>query len=277
LKPAAEAVSERMYGSAVKPSTTLEPWQRKSLIQTGLDKQIPVSEGGLEKLNSLMDDYNQKINDVIASDPSKTVNKFRVASRLNDPATRFSNQAAPTSDLNTIANVGNDFLDTKPGNIPVAEAQAIKKGTYQTVGSRAYGEVKAAQVEAEKALARGLKEELENQFPEIKGLNAQESKLLGLEPALQRALGRNSNHQMLGIGTPIAAGGAAAVTGSSKIGTVVGTLKALVDDPVVKSRLAIAINKSTKGGVSIPAAQLKVRNYSSLLAAEPKEEETNQP
>jgi hypothetical protein len=266
IQAGAQGVAQRMYQSALKPSTTMEPWQRTSAIKTGLNADIPVSEGGLEKLNTLVSGLNSEIDNVIASKPGATINKFAVTRRLGDVSNRFGNQVAPSSDLAKVADVGNDFLDTKPGRIPAAQAQEIKKGTYQTIGSRAYGEVKAAQIESEKALARGIKEELETQFPEIKGLNQQESNFLGLEPSLQRALGRNSNHQMLGIGTPIAAGGAAAATGSSKFGAVVGTIKAVVDNPIVKSKLAIAINKASKGSISLPAARAKVAAYSTALA-----------
>ena len=41
-----------------------------------------------------------------------------------------------------------------------ADAQAMKQGTYRALGDKAYGELKGASIEAQKAQARGLKEEL---------------------------------------------------------------------------------------------------------------------
>ena len=110
-----------------------------------------------------------------------------------------------------------------------ADAQAMKKGTYTVLGGK-YGEQGSASVEAQKALARGLKEEIATQFPEISNLNAQESKLLDLQPILERAVNRISNHQLVGIGTPVT-GAAATAMGGPTIGKAAMVLKAVLDNP----------------------------------------------
>src|SRR5262249_8299174 len=135
-----------------------------------------------------------------------------------------------------------------------AKAQAMKQGTYRVLKGK-FGEQGSASVEAQKSLARGLKEEIAIQFPEIDGLNAQESKLLGLQPVLERAVNRIGNHQAVGIGTPVAGAAAKAVTGNGYVAGAISTLKAVLDNPMVKSRLAIAISK----GASIPYAQASAR------------------
>jgi hypothetical protein len=75
-------------------------------------------------------------------------------------------------------------------------------------------------------------------------LNARESKLLGLQDALETAVRKMDNRDMLGIGTPIAAGAAG-------MATAVGIMKAILDNPAVKSRLAAnlrqAASKTPKG------------------------------
>ena len=256
-------LGSKLYQSALKPSTTLGAQKTAQIVQTGLDNAIPVSQAGIEKLGSLIDDVNQKIADTIAANPSAPINKFKVASRLGDTAQKFATQVSPTSDLNAISDVGNDFLATQPGNIPASQAQALKQGTYQQLAGRSYGELKGATIEAQKALARGLKEELVTQFPELGDLNAQDSKFLQLDPILERAVSRIGNHQLLGIGTPIAGGAAKAVTGSNAVAATVGALKAVVDNPAIKSRLAIAISKS---GVPMAQASARVAAYSAALA-----------
>jgi hypothetical protein len=145
-----------------------------------------------------------------------------------------------------------------------ADAQAMKQGTYAVLKGK-FGEQGSAAVEAQKALARGLKEEIASQFPEIDNLNKAESKLLDLQPILERAVNRTANHQLIGIGTPVAGAAAKAVTGSSGIGAAAGILKAVLDDPWIKSRLAIAVSKGSK--VPISQAAARVQAYSSALAA----------
>jgi hypothetical protein len=141
----------------------------------------------------------------------------------------------------------------------------MKQGTYQALGSKAYGEVKGASIEAQKALARGLKEEIANQFPEIGNLNADESRLLDLQPVLEKAVNRISNHQLIGIGTPVAGAATQAVTGSGGAGVVAAVLKAVLDNPNVKSRLAISISKAQK--VPFSQASAQVQAYSTALGA----------
>ena len=144
-----------------------------------------------------------------------------------------------------VSRAGNEFLRSQPTDIPVQQAQEMKQGTYQQLRN-SYGQLSSATVESQKALARGLKEELQQQFPQIQNLNAQEGKLIDLDSALDRAVTRISNHQLMGIGSPLAAAGAGAATGSPPMALASGVFKAILDDPVVKSKLAIAQNRGSK-------------------------------
>jgi hypothetical protein len=69
-------------------------------------------------------------------------------------------------------------LRKQPNDISTSDAQALKTGTYRQLKSKSYGEMKSATIESQKALTRGIKEELANQFPEIAKLNAKEGELL---------------------------------------------------------------------------------------------------
>lgn len=153
----------------------------------------------------------------------------------------------------------------QPTKIPVDQAQAMKQGTYQQLKGRAYGELKSATIESQKALARGLKEELEAQFPEIKGLNKQEGQFFNLEGTIEKALARIGNHQLIGIGTPVVAGAGAAM-GGAEAATSAGLLKLILDNPTVKSRLAIALNKAGRGSIPLASANAKLTAYSNALA-----------
>lgn len=147
--------------------------------------------------------------------------------------------------------------------LPAELAQKIKQGTYTQLGSKAYGELKSADIEGQKALARGIKEEIAQAFPEISDLNARESRLYDLQPVIERAVNRISNHQLMGIGTPAVAGAAGVISGSGKLGAAAGAIKLVLDNPAVKSQLAIALSK---GGRIPPAtAMSRIADYTSAL------------
>ena len=254
--------AQDLYQSALKPSTRIPPAKTAAIVQAGLDSGIPVSGAGLEKLGGLIDDLNDKIAATIQVDPTRPINKFAVTSRLGQTAQRFATQVNPEADLNAVSDAGNEFLRNQPGEIPAADAQAIKQGTYQQLSGKAYGEMKSASIEAQKSLARGIKEELANAFPELNDLNAADSKLLNLQPVLEKAVQRIGNQQLVGIGTPLVIGAGKAASGSSAVGIIGGLVKAVIDNPVVKSRLAISLNKA---GVNLPTAMDRIAGYSTAL------------
>jgi hypothetical protein len=270
----APAVAEHMYQSSLKPSTTNAAAENVRTVRTGVDSGVPVSEAGLAKLNGLIRDLDSKIEAEIKNNPNAPINKFDVTKNLNAPAQRFAQQVAPAADLQHISEVGNEFLESQPGTITAENAQAIKKGTYQRIGDRAYGEVVSARVEAEKALARGIKQELEKTFPEIKQLNAEQSKYLDLRGALERAVNRAANRQTMAarLGGPAAgvfAGGLTTAFFGHEAGTAVGAaafvLKTVLDDPAMQSRLAIAISKAGHG-IPYEAANFRVQQFVNSLA-----------
>jgi len=264
---------EAAYESALKPSTTLNQADRANIVQTGLQNSIPVSKSGLQNIGNLLDRYDQAVKDEIAADPTRQITTAPALRNLDSVRAKFANQVTPQSDLSEIQQVQSDFLNNPkiqpqgagpgPASLNASDAQTMKQGTYQALGSKSYGEVKGASIEAQKALARGLKDEIANQFPEIGKLNAEQSKLLDLQPVLERAVNRTSNHQLIGIGTPVAGAAAQAVTGSGPVGAVVGALKGVLDNPMVKSRLAIAVSKG--GGIPYSQALSKVAAYSASL------------
>jgi hypothetical protein len=267
---------EAAYESALRPSTTLSPAERAEAVQTSLQNKLPVSKNGVERLSELIDDYDQKRQAVIDSDPTRPVSTVKSLRNLDAVRGKFSNQVTPQPDLADIDQVESNFLNNpkiqpqgagpSPGSLPASEAQAMKSGTYNALGSKAYGEVKGASIEAQKALARGLKEEIAAQFPELDKLNAEESRLLDLQPILERAVSRVSNRESpIGIGGPILGTGVKAVTGSTGLAAVAATMKSVINIPEVQSRLAIAVSRSSK--IPYPQALSRVQAYSTALGS----------
>jgi hypothetical protein len=127
-------------------------------------------------------------------------------------------------------------------HIPLDQAQQIKINTYQLIKD-SYGEMASAKIEGLKQVARGLKDQISAVFPEISGLNEKQSQLLGLGDALDRAGWRMENRQMMGIGSPMAATAGHALAGGPG-GLAAFTGKLLLDDPTLKSKLAIALSQA---------------------------------
>lgn len=280
LAPAAEAVSQRLYQSALKPSLAKGAPEPAGLVKTGLQENIPISQAGAEKLASLVDDLNKKVEATIASNPNAPISPAKSVQNANALKKEFSQQVNPAPDIAAIEDTKQGFLDqlkSSPGgavrNLTADEAQAMKKGTYKQLRGK-YGELKSAQVEAEKALARGLKEELENQFPEIKGLNASEGKALNLQEALEKAIRRNANTEPLGVATPLAAGGVGTavgfLSGSGEAGGAAalgyGIVRAIMKDPELRSKIALGINHASKGRIPLPTAQARIAAYANALS-----------
>lgn len=266
----------RLYQSALKPppgsNSTAEV---RRMVETGLRENIPVNEAGMTKLWGLVDDLNAKVQGAVdaAAQRGVTVDPEAVAQRIEQARPAFEQQVNPERSMRLLDKSKAEFLRqhqvqapyTKvlpgiqqpgyfaigsgttpyPVPIPADKAQAIKQGTYRQL-KKSYGEMKNASVEAQKALARGIREELGAAIPEIGALNAREGSLLGLSEELERAVRRGANHQLFGIGTPIAMGGVGAATGSTELAMTAGVMRAILDNPAMKSKLANAIYRAQK-------------------------------
>lgn len=275
----AQPAAERLYQSALKPPVVKGAQAAKEVVQTGLAHGIPVSEAGATKLSGLIDDLNGKIKDTIdaGAQQGATIDPNAVAQRVDATRSKFARQVNPDADLAAIDKAKDEFLSGPgAGPIPADMAQDLKTGTYQQI-RKSYGKLSGAQVEAQKALARGIKEELATTFPEIAAMNDTDSKLLRLQPTLDRAVARVSNHDMLGLGTPVVAGVGAAVAGGP--GAAVGALlKHVLDNPEMKSQLALAISagaKRTGKPITLPAAMARVNAF--VRGIQPQEQQEAAP
>ncbi len=276
------AVSEGLMKSALKPGVADAPTLAdvRAATKTALANEIPVTEAGAAKLSDLISDYGKKTKAVIDARTAQgaTVDPQAVASRLNDVSTVSALPEKATAAINKardafLARKGvrsgkpayelngveiQPAVPASPGEpIPLDVAQAEKQGSYQNA-KNSYGELSEAQIEAEKALARGYKEEIEKQAPELKALNAKESEFLGLQPSLERAIRRAGNQDVTDFKS-LASGGAG-MAAAGPVGAVAGLTTRILDFPGIKSKLAIAINKaSQRTGTPLNLAQSNMR------------------
>ena len=239
-----QRISERLYGGSLKPSTTLSIEKRREILQTGIQNKIVPTEQGLMKIRNDMDKLNNKINKMIDASAKKggTLDTDKIVARLDDLREYYKNTIDPTEALDSLDALADTFKKHHGSEISVDKAQKIKKHTYYEL-KKSYGEIKNHSKEGQKAIARGIKEELETIFPEIKALNKKDGALIEFEKQLERSIARIGNRDVFGIGgglTPI---------------------KIIVDSPMLKSRLAFIIGRARKNLLKNPNAAAKLGIY----------------
>lgn len=179
--PAFQGAGKWLMGNTLKP--LYDQWksgEAKTAIQTLLDKGINATNGGVTTLKNGIGALDSQIEGALANS-NATVNKYDVANRLNDTMGKFTNQVNPQTDINAIENAWNNFL-AHPSlagktEIPVQMAQEMKKGTYKQLSGK-YGELSSADTEAQKGLARGLKEAVAEKVPEVGPMLSEQANLI---------------------------------------------------------------------------------------------------
>lgn len=202
--------SRRLMQSAIKPSAAnLESGDAGRAITTMLEEGVNPTQGrtifgkGLDTLQKKVTNLNTQISDIIKNSKG-SVNKNTVVSYLDDMERKALMQVAPDTDLNAIQTVRDQFLAhplAQGEEIPIQLAQEMKKGTYKALGGKAYGEISSASKEAQKGIARGIKEGIVEAEPMVAGLNAEESRLLNALNVSERRALMEANKDIVGLGS----------------------------------------------------------------------------
>jgi hypothetical protein len=207
------------------------------VVKTLLKEGVNVSPGGIAKLDRIINTTNADIRSVLDSS-SATILPSKVAARTQDVAARVANQVDPQADVAAVQGVTDRFLSqpktsqlvqTGTKQVPtgvldasgqmttkaapvmgraekpitLADAQDMKTGTYRALKEKAYGELKGPEIEAQKALARGLKEEIEqeaaNSGVDISALNAREGASITARDAIARRIAAAGNRDPVSL------------------------------------------------------------------------------
>jgi hypothetical protein len=198
---ALDAGSRKLMQSAVKPTLAqLRSGDAATAIDTMLKNGISPNMRGFEKVQGLVDATDQRISNAIANSPA-TIDKANALGPVLQTRAQFGSQVDPTGDLQAIDNAVSGFLNhpTYPGmTLPVQDAQALKQGTYRILAKK-YGQLGSADTEAQKALARGLKDEIANAVTGVGADNAQLSNLLSTLDVLERRALMEGNKNPVGL------------------------------------------------------------------------------
>lgn len=196
-----QKVAGRLMQSAVKPTIAqLKNGDAAVATKVMLDKGINPNAAGVEKLQGLIDDTDTAITGAIANSNAQ-IDKGAVLQALNGTRSQFANQAAPQADLAAIQ-AAEDAFRAHPlyagQTIPIQGAQQLKQGTYKVL-SKKYGQMGSADTEAQKAIARGLKDQIAAAVPEVSGLNAQQAEYLRALGVIERRALMEANKNPLGL------------------------------------------------------------------------------
>lgn len=221
----AEKPAKMLMQSAVKPTQAdRASGAATRAMRDMLVEDISPTMSGMDKASrvaSRMDDIAEA---AVAGSPD-AVSLNSVGQRLEDPAKRALTQVNPQSDIEAVKTVWQNFKDSplirgisrggqggtpnvpavlgqaeQDVRIPVQLAHALKKGTYQALGGKSYGEIGSASTEAQKALARGLREEVAAAVPQAAEALKREASLMNVKDvAMNRAL-MEANKNPVGLG-----------------------------------------------------------------------------
>ena len=148
-------------------------------------------------------------------------------------------------------------------------AQRVASEGYRKVARGA--DINTVPLDANMAIARGLRKQIE-QRADVGPLNEQTQRLMGVERALDDAMGRISNNQPIGMNALIAAGAGSATGLASQdpgVGGTVGLGILALTNPWLASRLAIAADRMAPAVGQIPNAARTAALIQQLSEQEP--------
>jgi hypothetical protein len=199
--------AEWMMAKAAKPSA--QDWltgKADKAIGTLLDEGINVSRGGVETMRDRVFTLNDEIKKKIAESPAiieQPELMAKVDTQMTKLLNKFYKQATYTTDIAAIQKAWDEVANHPmlQGDIPVRFAQDIKQGTYRSLGEKAYpGGSTAGATAAEKEIARIMKDEVAKAVPEVRPLNAEESKYLNTLSVIERKAMMEANKNPIGLG-----------------------------------------------------------------------------
>jgi hypothetical protein len=236
--------AEKLYQSVLKPSEKLA---KAGVVKTGLEEGIVVSKKGLSKVQGIMDDIGEEIGRVIDTGiaEGKTITKKNLIPYLDEMKEYLGNSLGGKNLVKEVDNISKNILSGLSKDIPIKQAQVIKQNT-QRILSKYYGQFAPVEKEVKKQLTRGIKESIAEVVPEIKKLNARDAKLFGLEDAMENALKRLGNREIITLNDAVSFGTGLLGGGTASSGVAASIAFRILKNPSFTSGRAILYNQLAK-------------------------------
>lgn len=202
--PLLQSAGRRLMQSATKPTLQdLRTGDAAKGIETLLKEGYNPTKGGVAAMQARIDALGQEVAAAIKNSTAK-IKTGDVGTRLLDAYNKFRQQVNPAADIEAVKRAWLEFRNhpdlVGKTEIPVQLAQVLKQGTYRTLGDKPYGELSGAATEAQKQLARGLKEEISAAVPSVAGLNAKQSELVNAAQLAERRALMSGNTNPVSFG-----------------------------------------------------------------------------
>jgi hypothetical protein len=235
----------RLYESALKIPPSVPADVRDKAVQSGIEGKYLPNKKSLDRLGMEIPKLGAQVDAAInrAAKAGTEVNTQAVLDRVDELAKFYKNLPDPRPYLQQLEEAKAAIMEYRGKTIPADVAQSMKRNLYVNL-RKSYGEMKSISKEFDKSVARGIKEELETQIPELQGLNKKLADKINLETVLERAVNRVRNYDVIRLGDTVAAAAGAAAEGGPEglgIGFIV---KRVLEAPTVKARLAFALGKT---------------------------------
>jgi len=241
-----EKLPERLYASAIKAPLS-KKWvkvlpgkdlsARKLATIEGLKSKVRPSEYGLAKIENLEREVQARIGkvvDVLSSDPN---NKIKVKDVISKGLKSAYEKAANTEDPIGMKKLVSTMAEKFKGHgeyLTPKNAQEIKKQLYK--GVKWLGTPDEITSTAKKGIAKELMKTLERHEPSLKFLNENNAARIYLKEALEKAVAKNMNKDMVSLGTKVLV--------SHPRTWPLAFWDATLGHPQVKSSIAFALSKA---------------------------------
>lgn len=249
-KPVGEWIASkgsRLYESALKIPPSVPAEIRNKAVQIGIEGKYLPKQASLDRLGTEMKELGGKV-DIAITRAAKTgaeVDTKAVLDRVDELGKFYENLPDPRPYMQQLQEAKSAIMEYRGDKIPVDVAQKMKKNLYTNL-RKSYGEMKSISKEFDKSVARGIKEELETQIPELGQLNKNLSDKINLNTVLERAVHRVRNYDVIRLGDTVAAVAGGAATQSVEGMGLGYMVKRVLEAPTVKARLAFALQHAAK-------------------------------
>lgn len=260
VKMIPENAAANLYQRAAKFSTTqfgktakgLE--DRRAATQTALDEGLMPTHSGVRKMGNAIDFLDASLDELIdaATVAGESIPVEAVLTHVTPLMKEKGGfRLGAAEDVAKIQKIVGDFHRGLKGREKISprELQDFKRDLYrQNNYDRGKTTANLTVEDTRKAMARASKEELDALIPTSSELNQSLGELLELQPHLVRAANRIANRDMVSLTTGLATGAGAGL-GGFDLGVGVGLLTAVLTNPRLKARTAIALNRLKKGDI----------------------------
>lgn len=263
-----QGLARRLYGGLLKPKQGLKDsfGDAAQIADTLIKERAPITRRGVEKVGARLGESRnaamQMVKDAEAAGMQGVVAKDVISEFA--PVVKELRKRVDIGQANELGQVGargKRILATTArtgGDIPLTKAQALKE-TAQDASSGAYRAMErggqkqlSADDMLDTAVARGLKQGIERKVPGVGLQNARTQSLIGGKNALEDAVEREANNNMLGgmrdIGALVAGIGGTTVGGPG-LGAAGAAMVRGMATPSIGSRVAIGLDDLSRLGL----------------------------